>query len=241
MNIKTTFIYALVETNKPDYYRYIGKSDNPSNRLKRHIQNTKYSLKHNLILTHKDKWIIKNDFNIFYVILEECDFNIWQNREIFYINKFNNLTNTSKGGMGGSGIKYNISYGEIKNWVKNNLNIQSKSEWYRYIKYTELPSFIPRDPREVFLNKGWISWGDFLSTGNVWDNYIIYLDYDTAKTIIKTLNIKSGKEYKYYTKNKLIPPNIPNRPDRYYKTRNWISWGDFLGTGRIANQLMKHL
>lgn len=32
---------------------------------------------------------------------------------------------------------------------------------------------------------------------------------------------------------------IPNRPERYYKNRGWVSWGDFLGTGRVANQYKK--
>lgn len=31
----------------------------------------------------------------------------------------------------------------------------------------KLPPFIPRNPREIYLSKEWISWGDFLDTGRI--------------------------------------------------------------------------
>ena len=237
MENNKTYIYGLFDINHPNEIRYIGKADNPLKRLKRHIQNTKYSFKHNKILTHKDRWLKSINFNIGYVILEECNKNKWQEIEIKYIKKFNNLTNTSTGGMGGAGLIYKLQFNEVKLWVKSNTKINSKSKWYEYIKTNDLPIFIPNNPREVFLNKGWVSWGDFLGTGRLWDNNVNYLNYNDAKKIIKNLNIKTGLKYKEFSKNNLIPDNIPNRPERYYKKRGWVSWGDFLGTGRIANQL----
>ena len=35
---------------------------------------------------------------------------------------------------------------------------------------------------------------------------------------------------------KCLPTNIPQYPADTYKYRGWISWGDFLGTNRIADQ-----
>jgi hypothetical protein len=230
-----TFIYGLVSKKSPNEVRYVGKADNLEYRLKRHIHNTKYNLKKNKKLTHKDNWIIKHNYEIDFVLLEECDYNEWQDREKFYISKFQNLTNTSEGGLGGSGIKYKLTYDEVKIWVKNNLNVTSKNEWCKNIEH--IPKFIPYCPREVYLNKGWVSWGDFLGTGRIWDNYVNYTSYVEAKKIIKNLQINSRDEYKKFIKGELIPKTIPSRPERYYKNRGWISWGDFLGTGRIANQL----
>jgi hypothetical protein len=237
MENNKTYIYGLVDKNSPNEIRYVGKSDNPIKRLKRHIQISKFNYKNNKTLTHKDRWLNKINYNVDYVILEECDKNNWQDCEIKYILKYKNLTNTSSGGMGGSGIIYKMSYNEVKEWIVLNLSIESKTKWYEYIKNNELPNCIPRNPREVFLKKGWISWGDFLGTGKIWDNNVNYLNYNDSKKIIKTLNINTGLEYKNFAKNDLIPKNIPNRPERYYKKRGWVSWGDFLGTGRIANQL----
>jgi len=235
--MKKTFIYGLVSKKKPDIIRYVGKSDNPEHRKKRHIHNTKYDFKKNKKLTHKDYWIIKENYQIDFIILEECDKIIWQEREKYYLSKFNNLTNTSEGGEGGSGIKYKMSYTEVKDWVKQNLKVTSKSKWY--ININNIPDFIPSNPREVYLKKGWISWGDFLGTNKVWDNLVSYISYEESKKTIKDLKINSGVEYKKFAKENKLPKNIPNRPERYYKKRGWISWGDFLGTGRIANQYKK--
>ena len=43
MENNKTYIYGLFDINNPHEIRYVGKSDNPLKRLKRHIQNTKYS------------------------------------------------------------------------------------------------------------------------------------------------------------------------------------------------------
>jgi len=235
--MKKTYIYGLFSKNNPKIIKYIGKADNPEYRLKRHIHNTKYSSKSNKKLTHKDYWLIKENFEIGYIILEECDYNIWQEREKYYLSKFENLTNTSEGGKGGSGLIYTLPFDDVKNWVKSNLNIKSKSEWYKNNK--NLPNFIPSNPREVYLKRGWISWGDFLGTNRIWDNLVSYLSYNGAKEVIKNLNIQTCKEYNFFAKQGKIPNNVPNRPDRYYQKRGWVSWGDFLGTGRVANKLKK--
>lgn len=166
MKNSKTFIYGLFEINNQNNIRYVGKSNDPEKRLKRHIQNTKYSIKKDKNITHKDRWLSKINFNVGYTILEECEKIEWQEKEIFHLNKYKNLTNTSKGGKGGSGIKYKLSYFDVKNWVKN-FNIKSKNNWYSFLKSYKIPDFIPKTPREVFLNKGWVSWGDFLGTGKI--------------------------------------------------------------------------
>jgi hypothetical protein len=91
MENNKTYIYGLFNISDPNEIRYVGKADDPSKRLKRHIQNTKYSFKQNKILTHKDRWLKSIDYNINYIILEKCDKNKWQEVEIIYINKFDFL------------------------------------------------------------------------------------------------------------------------------------------------------
>lgn len=234
--IKKTFIYGLYSNDDQTNIRYVGKADNPKNRLKRHIQNTKYAKKKNLKLTHKDYWIILNNFNINYIILEECEVNEWTQREIFYIKKYENLTNTSSGGLGGSGIKYKLSYDNVKFWIKNNIIVNSKTEWDKFTKLNILPDFIPNNPREVYIKKGWISWGDFLNTINKNSKIVDYVSYDEAKKLLKTFNIKSINEYRQKIKEKLIQLKIPYRPERYYKKKGWISWCNYLSNNNVANQ-----
>jgi|LauGreDrversion4_2_1035121.scaffolds.fasta_scaffold13238_4 predicted GIY-YIG superfamily endonuclease len=240
--MERVYIYGLC-TNVDDTIRYIGKTNNLQKRLKSH-----YSQR-NVSKTYKNNWINKviDDGNkIIISIIEEVNFEEWQEREIFWIEKYkSNLTNTSKGGLGGSGKKYNISY-EYCVKIINQFNIKSESEWRIASKLDTFPKNIPKDPRSYFKEK-WISWGDFLSTNRECDNLIIknYITYLEAKEwILKNIGIiKSRKDWKKIVSEGLIPNFIPNRPERFYKNKNrgWISWGDFLSNGFIANQYKKIL
>lgn len=50
-----------------------------------------------------------------------------------------------------------------------------------------------------------------------------------------SLNLKTQKQWNAYCKSGKKPQNIPLYPHREYK-QDWKGWGDWLGTGRIANQ-----
>ena len=62
-----------------------------------------------------------------------------------------------------------------------------------------------------------------------------FLPYEEAKTIIHKKNLKSLQEWNNYCNSGKKPNNIPRNPASAYKDK-WKSWGDWLGTGRIANQ-----
>lgn len=233
---KTTYIYGLHEKSN-DKIRYVGKSDNPKRRLKEHIQSSK------LKKTHKDSWInsvLKKNSEITLVVLETVKQNNWKEKEVFWIERFekNNLTNHDKGGSGGSPIKFKKPYVEIKKWIKKNANnIKSAAQWQKFIKEKELPNFIPRNPFEVYKNKGWVSWGDFLNSGNKETKKIFRMSYDETKK-----NIKGKFESKPdFLRKKNNYKFIPSNPERFYKNKGWISWGDFLGTNRSAPKNKKFL
>jgi hypothetical protein len=228
--MKKTFIYGLF-SDSDKVIRYVGKSDNPEYRLKRHIYQRNDSK------THKNNWInklLKNNEKLSYKILEVVDYDKWSEKEKIWISKFDNLVNTSEGGLGGASIKYNITYLECKKWIIDNLvYIDSKTKWYTNV--SNLPVFIPKNPREVFLKRGWISWGDFLSTNRIQDNKkIAYISYeDTKKYIVdNSLTQLTSKDWRKIE----IPIFIPRRPERYYKNRGWIDWSDFLSNDKIQNQ-----
>lgn len=239
--MKTTYIYGLFA--EKDLIRYVGKSNNLEKRLYEHIINSKFKK------THKDIWIqkeLKIGNKIGIVLLEEVSFEDWKEAEIKWIEfyKNNNLTNHAKGGMGGRAEVYNISYDTAKEWVKNNLDCKSKNEWRKITNTDFFPKFIPKQPNQKFKNSGWIGWGDFLGTKRKQDNLksLDYVSYEEAKKIIKQkFIIKTIKNWHLIAKEDKIPSEIPNRPDRFYKKRGWISWGDFLGTDKIANQNKKFI
>lgn len=232
------YIYGLFSEDK--HIRYVGKTVNLNKRLKQHIANSKNKK------THRDQWIQKclsenKEINI--KLIETCDESNWQDREKYWIKFYrenSDLTNHYDGGESGSVIKYTESYEMVREWVQKNIKSKSKSSWYKNIKENTLPKYIPLNPREVYLKRGWVSWGDFLGTNNKYDNDVNYISYMDAKKYIKDnlSNIKTQKKWKISIKEGEIPKFIPNRPERYYnnKNRGWISWGDFLGTNRVANQ-----
>jgi len=95
--VKVVFIYGLIcpLSNK---IRYIGKSINPKQRFKKHIN---YEIKSD---THKARWLnklIKQGLMPELVIIEETSLDQWQEREKYWIEYYkNDLTNETIGGDG---------------------------------------------------------------------------------------------------------------------------------------------
>jgi hypothetical protein len=56
-----------------------------------------------------------------------------------------------------------------------------------------------------------------------------------SKILIHTLNLKSASQYRFEYESNKIPKDIPSNPHISYKNKGWISWGDWLGTGRVAD------
>lgn len=96
---KTTFIYCLrdPETNE---IRYIGKADNLKHRFQVHMSDRRD--------TYKRRWINalqERGLKPLMDILEEVPYEIWEEREIYWIDFYRSqgchLTNTATGGSGG--------------------------------------------------------------------------------------------------------------------------------------------
>ena len=68
-----------------------------------------------------------------------------------------------------------------------------------------------------------------------------FRDFESAREFVRKLGLKSGNEWREYVKSGNKPDDIPSNLDKYYKNKGWISMGDFLGTGRIADQKKKFL
>lgn len=80
--------------------RYIGIT---IKELKERLYQHKYVSKNKKVDTHVAKWINSLlQFNLLPIIelIENCNEDNWQEREIYWISYYSNLTNISKGGMG---------------------------------------------------------------------------------------------------------------------------------------------
>jgi len=63
-----------------------------------------------------------------------------------------------------------------------------------------------------------------------------FLSFKKAREFVRRLGLKNQKEWNQYRVSTRKPSNIPTNPNSTYKDKGWISYGDWLGTGTIANQ-----
>jgi hypothetical protein len=56
------------------------------------------------------------------------------------------------------------SFEDARAFVRG-LKLKSVKEWHTYSKSGNRPSDIPSNPYSVYANAGWVSWGDWLGTG----------------------------------------------------------------------------
>jgi hypothetical protein len=125
------------------------------------------------------------------------------------------------------------------------LNLKSQREWNNFCQgqMTEkgtLPPDISASPYKTYVKTGWKSMGDWLGTGTIANQNIIYRPFEDAREFARTLNLKTTTEWKKFCKGQMpekgaLPSNIPSKPNRTYAKSGWLGMGDWLGTGRVAN------
>lgn len=227
--IGSVIIYGLVDSKEPERIKYVGKTHQKVNkRIHDHIRES-YKLK-----TKKDYWIqsvLSNLGDINIKIIEICDQTNWLEKEKYWISRLDDLTNTSKGGDGGRGLKSTMTYEELRNFAHVYMKyVNNSKSWIKFV--IDNPQYkIPKYPYASYKNRGWVGWHDLLLNYSGNDNkrntYKKLFTYSESKKRLSKLNIKNKKEFKKLSKTLQI--GIPTQPDTFYKKRNeWISWGNFL-------------
>jgi len=61
-----------------------------------------------------------------------------------------------------------------------------------------------------------------------------FLPFEEAREFVRSLNLKNHTEWREWFKIGMRPSNIPTNPNKIYKNKGWLGWGDFLGTGNVA-------
>lgn len=121
------------------------------------------------------------------------------------------------------------------------LGFKNSKEWRNYCKYGLRPNNIPSLPNRVYKNSGWVSMGNWLGTGNVFHKNRIFLQFEDAREFARKLNLKGQTDWFKYCKSENKPNNIPTLPSEHYKNEGWVSWGDWLGTNKIATRIIEYL
>jgi len=114
------------------------------------------------------------------------------------------------------------------------LKLKNRKGWKEFKKTNQLPENIPKDPQSAYKNKGWISWGDFLGTGNIRLTDSTFKTFQEARKFAQSLKLKNVEAWRNFLKLKNKPKDIPSDPRNAYMNKGWKGWGDFLGTGTIA-------
>jgi len=109
------------------------------------------------------------------------------------------------------------------------LGLSGQKEWIEYCRSSERNMYIPTAPEKVYINKGWISLGDWLGTGRIATNYREYLPFEEARAEVRALGFNSQKEWWEYCKSSDRKMDIPVAPNQTYKNEGWINVSDWLG------------
>jgi hypothetical protein len=122
---------------------------------------------------------------------------------------------------------------EARDFVRS-LKLKNNAEWKDYCKSGNKPDDIPANPNGTYkIDFKGIS--DWLGNGNLSNIDRDYLSYDQCSLFAQKNNITKSKEWENFSKSDKRPSNIPGHPRDIYK-KEWKGWGEFLGTGRTANQ-----
>jgi superfamily II DNA or RNA helicase len=117
------------------------------------------------------------------------------------------------------------------------LGLKSVYEWREYCKSDKKPADIPSTPDYVYADVGWVGYSDWFGTGRVAPGQ--YRAFNKARGFVRGLRLKSATEWREYCQSGKRPADIPTHPHKAYLEAGWTSWGDWLGTGRIADHLRK--
>lgn len=116
------------------------------------------------------------------------------------------------------------------------LGLKGAREYKARYKAKKLPAGIPRVPKCVYKDKGWVSFGDFLGTKTVAYKNRVCLPFEEARAFVHILGLNNQAEWAAYCASGKKPGDITSHPHKTYKNKGWISWGDWLGTKTVATR-----
>jgi hypothetical protein len=110
--------------------------------------------------------------------------------------------------------------------------LRNRHAWSTWCEAGNRPADIPSRPDRTYVGKGWVSWGDFLGTGNIAASRVRRRSFAAMSAFVRRLGLRSGGEYVRAKRAGRIPGDIPTMIQRHPE---WKGWADFLGpsyTGR---------
>ncbi len=119
--------------------------------------------------------------------------------------------------------------------------LKNLNEWKPWSRSPARPASIPSNPNAVYKNQGWIGWGDWFGTGKVSTHNRTFLPFEQARGVARSLGLKRRDDWGKWIKSGQCPDDLPATPNEVYKDTGWAGWGDWLGSGVVANQNHNYL
>ena len=112
------------------------------------------------------------------------------------------------------------------------LRLKSAIRMARLLRVRQEARRHSNSPHVVYAKSGWVSWGDWIGTGRISDNAREFRSFKKARAFVRGLGLKSETEWRKYRQSGKKHHDIPSVPSWVYAKSGWLSWGDWLGTGR---------
>lgn len=130
------------------------------------------------------------------------------------------------------------SFSLAREWARTQ-DLRSEKEWRAH---TKRPGWLPADiPVNVYsgYQNDWISWGDFLGSGNVANQKKRYRPFGEARDWARDQGLTSYADWKRRIRAPgWLPEDIPADPRNAYGTA-FTTMGDFLGNGNLSSREYK--
>lgn len=118
------------------------------------------------------------------------------------------------------------------------LRLDTQLAWRAWSKSSARPAEIPTSPDRIYAEE-WGGFGDWLGTGRQATFDRTYRAFRAARRWARALELQSAAEWRVFARTPQRPADIPAAPEAVYRAQ-WKGWGDFLGTGRIAQHLRRY-
>ncbi len=112
--------------------------------------------------------------------------------------------------------------------------LANQQAWRKFAKTPQRPRDIPSGPDSQYEDE-WVSWGDWLGSGSVANRLRKFRPFEQAREWARAKHLSNILAWRRLAQSADFPGDIPKDPPRPYESE-WRGWGDWLGTGRTANQ-----
>jgi hypothetical protein len=95
---------------------------------------------------------------------------------------------------------------EARDYVRS-VGLRDFDEWWEWAISDARPRDIPMQPKFAYEEEGWNGWRDWLET---------WRSYEEAREFVRSLGLRSAKEWYEYCKSGQKPDDIPRDPRKVY-------------------------